>query len=125
MVGFQDYVNADEEHFLETLANLETLVGRITDEAIFSPNETLGEIQTEHMKMLMVPYLEAEVLNRLMDTREERVRQAHVYYLEYLKLMRHYDLLEKPQTSKLKNAIENYKAQIQGAEDDELSKLEE
>lgn len=46
--------------------------------------------------MLMVPYMEAEVLFRTMTDRGECVRKAHVYYLEYLKLMNHYNLLEKP-----------------------------
>ena len=52
--------------------------------------------------MLMVPCLEADVLFRLMDDRSERVRQAHTYYLEYLKLMKHYNLLEPQQEEKFK-----------------------
>ena len=43
----------------------------------------------------MVPYYEADTLFRIMDKREERVQMAHTYYLEYLKLMDHYKLLEK------------------------------
>eukprot|EP00354_Favella_ehrenbergii_P005588 CAMPEP_0170463626 /NCGR_PEP_ID=MMETSP0123-20130129/8668_1 /TAXON_ID=182087 /ORGANISM="Favella ehrenbergii, Strain Fehren 1" /LENGTH=77 /DNA_ID=CAMNT_0010729107 /DNA_START=356 /DNA_END=589 /DNA_ORIENTATION=- len=31
-----------------------------------------------------------------MTDRSEQVRKAHTYYLEYLKLMNHYNLLEKP-----------------------------
>ena len=46
--------------------------------------------------MLMVPYLEAEVLFRTMTDRTDCVRKAHTYYLEYLKLMNHYEILEKP-----------------------------
>ena len=46
--------------------------------------------------MLMVPYLEAEVLFRTMTDRPDCVRKAHTYFLEYLKLMNHYNLLEKP-----------------------------
>lgn len=56
----------------------------------------IGEIQTEHLKMLMVPYLEAEVLFRSMTDRTDAVRKAHTYFLEYLKLMNHYNILEKP-----------------------------
>jgi len=44
----------------------------------------------------MVPYLEAEVLFRTMEDRAANVRKAHTFYLEYLKLMNHYNLLEKP-----------------------------
>ena len=97
VAGYNDYVNADEEHFLDTLKNFELLVTRIQQESIFSKNEEIKDIQTEHLKMLMVPCLEADVLFRLMDDRSERVRQAHTYYLEYLKLMKHYNLLEPHQ----------------------------
>jgi immunoglobulin-binding protein 1 len=64
---------------------------------MFSPNETLEEIATENMKLLMAPFYEAEVLFKIMDNRPERVKMAHTFYLEYLKLMTHYDMLEKPQ----------------------------
>ena len=46
--------------------------------------------------MLMVPYLEAEVLFRVMTDRAVNVKKAHTYFLEYLKLMNHYKMLEKP-----------------------------
>jgi hypothetical protein len=31
----------------------------------------------------------------MMDNRNERVNKAHAFYLEFLKLMKHYNLLEK------------------------------
>lgn len=43
----------------------------------------------------MVPYYEADVLYRIMDNRTERVKLAQTFYLEYLKLMNHYELLDK------------------------------
>jgi len=96
VVGYDDYENAFEAHFSRTLEGLHTLVTKIQRENLFSANENVGDIQTENLKMLMVPYLEAEVLFRVMTDRGEQVRKAHTYYLEYLKLMNHYKLLEKP-----------------------------
>ena len=101
-VGYEDYVNADEEHFLATLEGLKSLVESIQRESIFSSNEELTDIHTEHLKMLMVPYYEADTLFRIMDKRDERVKMAHTYYLEYLKLMDHYHMLEKHQTKQWK-----------------------
>jgi hypothetical protein len=101
-VGYNDYVNADEEHYLATLDGIRLLVERIQKENIFSPNEEVSDIVTEHLKLLMVPYYEADTLFRIMDKREERVQMAHTYYLEYLKLMEHYKLLEKHQTKQWK-----------------------
>lgn len=62
---------------------------------MFSPNEEIKEIQTEHVKLLMAPYYEADVLFRIMDKRHERVKMAHVFYIEYLRLLNHYGVLEK------------------------------
>jgi len=50
----------------------------------------------------MVPYYQADTLFRIMDKRDERVKTAHTYYLEYLKLMDHYEMLEKHQTKQWK-----------------------
>ena len=112
MTGYSNYENCSEENYIATLADLETLVEQIQKEALFSPNEELKDVATEHLKLLMVPYLEAEVLTRIMDNREERVRQAHTYYLEYLKLMRHYNLLEKHQVAKLKSFLQRRKGDL-------------
>jgi hypothetical protein len=53
-------------------------------------NEQLKEIETDHLRLLMVPYYEADTLYRIMDSRPERVKLAQTFYLEYLKLMNHY-----------------------------------
>jgi hypothetical protein len=62
---------------------------------LFSANEALKDIDTHHLKLLMVPCLEADVLYRIMEDRPESVRKSHVFYLEFLKLMKHYELLEE------------------------------
>lgn len=43
----------------------------------------------------MTPYYESDTLARIMDNRYERVKLARLFYLEYLKLMNHYGLLDK------------------------------
>ena len=118
-VGYNDYVNADEEHFLATNDGLSLLVERIQRENIFSPNEEVTEIATEHLKLLMVPYYQADTLFRIMDKREERVQKAHTYYLEYLKLMEHYKLLEKHQTKQMKELWKALQKKKKGQIDDE------
>lgn len=82
---------------------------RVQQEAVFSKNETLKEIDTDHMKLLLVPCFEADVLYRMMtEDRLEKVKQAHVFYLEFLKLMKHYNLLEEAQEKKFKKYKERY-----------------
>ena len=57
---------------------------------MFSDNEDIKEIETDHLRLLLVPYYEADTLYRVMDNRGERVKLAQTFYLEYLKLMNHY-----------------------------------
>jgi hypothetical protein len=64
---------------------------------VFSSNEELSDIHTENIKLLMIPYYQAQVLMRLMEDRDESVKKGHTYFLEYLKLMNHYRLLDKGQ----------------------------
>jgi len=63
---------------------------RIQKEHMFSDNEDIKEIETDHLRLLLVPYYEADTLYRVMDNRGERVKLAQTFYLEYLKLMNHY-----------------------------------
>ena len=96
-IGFDNDVNCDDEHYLEALEGLRKLIQEIQKESIFSPNEEIKEIETDHLKLLMAPFYQAEVLFRIMDNRSERVKMAHVFYLEYLKMLDHYGVLEKNQ----------------------------
>lgn len=97
VVGYEDFVDCNEQHFNETLEGLNDLVERIQNESVFSSNEALSDIHTEHLKLLMIPFYQADVLMRLMTNRDESVKKGHTYYLEYLKLMNHYNLLDKGQ----------------------------
>jgi len=69
---------------------------------MFSPNEELKEIATENLKLLMAPYWQADVLFRIMDNRKDRVKLAHVFYIEYLGMLNHYGVLEKDQQKRMK-----------------------
>ena len=69
MIGFENFVNCDDEHYLKTLDGLRSLVSDIQRQSIFSENEELKEIATENLKLLMAPYYEADVLFRIMDKR--------------------------------------------------------
>ena len=87
---------------------MKDVVSAIQSQSLFSPNETLDEVDTDNMKLLMAPFYEAEVLFRIMDSRAERVKMAHTFYLEYLKLMNHYELLGKPQEKAWKKMYKDF-----------------
>ena len=126
VLGYDDYENCFEKHFNRTLEGLQKLTVKIQKQSLFSENEGIEEVQTEHVKMLMLPYYEAEVLFRVMTDRAVQVRKAHTYFLEYLKLMNHYGLLEKPlQVKAWKEVHKKHMERVnpnKAAEDDEEEK---
>lgn len=93
VIGFENYVDCDDQHYLKTLDGLRGLVSDIQRESIFSENEELKEVPTEYLKLLMAPYYEADVLFRIMDKRHERVKMSHMFYIEYLRMLNHYGVL--------------------------------
>jgi len=101
-IGYENFVNCDDKNYCETLEKLRRLVVRIQREHLFSDNEQLKEIETDHLRLLTVPYYEADTLYRIMDSRTERVKLSQTFYLEYLKLMNHYGQLDKDQKAKWK-----------------------
>ena len=67
------------------------------------------------IRLLLIPYYEAETLCRIMAQRADRLKLAQIYYIEYLKLMAHYKFLDKEQKQHLKDYI---------TEQENLSKME-
>jgi hypothetical protein len=72
-IGYDNYVDCDDEHYTKTLEGLRQLVTDIQRQNVFSDNEELNEVDTENLKLLMAPFYEADVLFRIMDNRHERV----------------------------------------------------
>lgn len=64
---------------------------------------------TENLKLMMAPYYQADLLFRIMDQRGERVKMAQVFYIEYLRLLNHYGVLEKEQIKVWKTLIDKQK----------------
>jgi hypothetical protein len=60
----------------------------------------------------MAPYYEADVLYRIMENRFERVKLSQVFYIEYLRLLDHYRVLEKDQVRTLEKITKNHKVKV-------------
>jgi len=117
-IGYDNYVDCSEENYMKTLEQLRKLIIQIQRLGVFSPNEEISEIPTENLKLLMAPYYQADLLFRIMDKRDERVKLAHVFFIEYLRLLNHYELLDKGQEKQWKSYLGRHKvATIQGMKD--------
>jgi len=92
--GYDDYLDCNDESYVVTLESLRLLVVRIQKEHVFSSNEDIKELETDNLRLLLVPYYEAKLLCMIMNDRINRVKLGVDFFIEYLKLMRHYNLLE-------------------------------
>ena len=60
----------------------------------------------------MAPFFIAETLFRMMNDREEKVKMAHVFYLEYLAMLDHYGVLDKDQKKTRKMAADRHRVVV-------------
>ncbi len=49
-LGFENFVNCEDKFYLETLEKLRRLVVSIQREHLFSDNEKIKEIETDHLR---------------------------------------------------------------------------
>lgn len=118
-VGYENFIDCEEKNYLETLEQLRLLIKKVSEEHIFSQNETIDEVQTENLKLLMIPYYQADTLLRIMDQRLERVQMANLFYLDYLKMLGHYNLLSEQHKKMFKTLLK--KKEMEAIANDEGS----
>ena len=70
--------NCDEAHYTEAIKLLNIVTGVIKERGLFSPNEDFSEIQTGHLKYLLVPYYLGDIYGRSMDDRKDKVKKSNV-----------------------------------------------
>lgn len=108
-IGYDNFVDCEDKNYIATLEELRKLIVQIQNNNMFSPNEQISEVHTENLKLLMAPYYQADLLFRIMDNRPERVKLAHVFFIEYLRLLNHYGILDKQQEKQWKSYMNKHK----------------
>ncbi|OTF80732.1 TAP42-like protein [Euroglyphus maynei] len=79
------------EKVADAIQRLETMTKNINTLAIFSANETMNEIQTEHLKYLLIPALLADFTMK--NQRHDRVHvleAAQIYFRDYIQRLNDY-----------------------------------
>ena len=56
-IGYDNFINCNDEAYLGTLEKLRQLVIRIQREHVFSDNEELKEIETDNLRYFLPPSL--------------------------------------------------------------------
>ncbi|KAF9246397.1 TAP42-like protein [Melanogaster broomeanus] len=126
-----------QELVRDALSDLIRLSSRVANLSLFSPNETLEDISTRDLVYLSVPYIRAEVQNRLRTTdRDERMTnlmqiQSHlrtyIYSLETFDIVSETErVLYAQQPSSIKDAAKRREVKIKQykAEQDLRTRIE-
>jgi len=90
---FENGDKNEDSEFYESLESLRKMIVEVQRQNIFSPNEELDEIDPHNLKFMLTPYYQADTILRIMENRKEKVELAKQFYLEYLKLLNHYQVL--------------------------------
>lgn len=93
-LGFENGTNNEDNFFVETLKECEELVKDIQRDFLFSPNEEITDIDPRNLKLLLLPYYQAETMYRMMNDRKKGIQTSKRFYDEFMKLMDHYALLD-------------------------------
>ena len=67
----------------------------VAKEHIFSANEEFPDIKTEDIKYLLIPYYQAELIQKFMDSRLDKIKLAFKFYDEFFKILELYRYLTK------------------------------
>ncbi len=60
---------------------------------VFSPNEELSEINDEHLKFILLPFMMAQLFGKLQENRLKQLNMSAQYYGIYMKLQDDYQQL--------------------------------
>lgn len=104
-MGFEECIKNEAQYHNEAFESLQKIVKQIQSNNIFSPNEEITDIDPQHLPYLLIPYYQADTLFRFMEDRKAKVLLSKDFYIQFLKLMEHYELLDEQQKKIVENAI--------------------
>jgi len=80
------------KNYIKVLEQTTLLVNKLE---LFSTNESLDDLQTTYLKFLLIPALLGYLtLKQLSTSREELIRMAKVYFIDYLNRLNDYKIIE-------------------------------
>ncbi|EAR99760.2 TAP42 protein (macronuclear) [Tetrahymena thermophila SB210] len=98
--------------YMKTIGDLNKIQQSIIRHSLFSINEELNEIATENLKYLLVPYYMGYVYSRINEDRKKKLEFSQLFLSEFLKLLNHYELVNKEVKKQWKNLSDDNNYQI-------------
>lgn len=87
--------NLEEQDIKDTLDQLLKIFENVAKLGIFSINEEFNEINTEDLKFLLIPYYQAELIQRFNENRLDKLNFAYKFYEEFFKILDLYKYFSK------------------------------
>lgn len=85
----------NQEELKKLLNSLSKIAKEVHSEGLFSKNEDFSEIKAEDIKFLLVPYFQADVIQKFMDKRDSKLDLALKFYDEFFKILDNYNYFPK------------------------------
>jgi len=104
------------EEWKKLLNELNEVKLKVHAAGIFSENEEFKEIKTEDIKFLLIPFYQAEVIQKFMENRENIISHSLQFYKEFYNILEKYDYLTKDRKNYYKKLT-----RAKEEEDDEAS----
>jgi hypothetical protein len=96
------------------LDELNQLKLKVYSDAIFSENEEFKEIKTEDLKFLLIPFYQAEQIQKFMENREMILGHALNFYNEFYISLEKYDYLSKERKDYYKKLTNQVDEEVEG-----------
>jgi len=85
----------NQEELKNFLNSLSKIAKEVHSEGLFSKNEDFTEIKAEDIKYLLVPYYQADVIQKFMENRDSKLDLALKFYDEFFKILDNYNYFPK------------------------------
>jgi hypothetical protein len=94
-ISFEDNPENKEEQWKAALNECASVLKDISNQAIFSENEEFSEIAAENIKYLLIPYYQANILQRFMINRLNILDLSIRFYKEFVRILENYGYFTK------------------------------
>lgn len=106
----------------KSIGSFEESTKIVNEIGMFSPNEMIDEVPTEHLQYLLLPFFLAKLSTKLSDFDRARLLElAEVYYNDFLQRCSEYELTEAPKKSESNDTVSQNN--VNGSKQDELASL--
>lgn len=85
----------DQNELKKALNSLAKIAKEVHSNGLFSANEEFSEIKVEDLKYLLVPYYQAEIIQKFMENRDSKLDLALKFYDEFFKILDNYNYFDK------------------------------